>query len=76
MKKYPIIHIKSPHPAFSWNDGLFAIISEEDGILNMCKINDSGQPQRFDDYRFMITCTGSKNPGITKTSLFLITKTN
>ena len=35
MKQYEIIHLKSEMKSFSWNDGLFAIIKEENGILNM-----------------------------------------
>jgi len=74
MKKYPVIHIKSVHPSFSWNDGLFAIILKKDDELHMCKIDTLGRPELFDDGRFMITCTGCKNPGITKTDLFLTNK--
>ena len=69
MKTYPVIHLKSPLPSFSWNDGLFAIIKNEDGILHMCKIDKSGQPSLYDDGQMMITCTGENNTGITKTKL-------
>ena len=72
MKKYKVVHIKSELKSFSWNDGLFAVISKRNGILNLCKIEEDGKPQLFDDGRFMITCTGSGNKGITKTQLVLM----
>jgi hypothetical protein len=35
----------------------------------MCALDENGQPQLFDDGRFMITCTGKNNKGITRTNL-------
>lgn len=68
---YEIIHLKSELKSFSWNDGLFAIIEKKDGILNMCKIDNDGKPQTYEDGKLMITCTGEGNKGITKTALSL-----
>ena len=66
---YDVIHVESPLKSFSWADGLYIIISEEDTTLNMCALDEKGQPQLFDDGRFMITCTGKNNTGITRTNL-------
>lgn len=69
MKTYKVIHIISPHKSFSWNDGLFAIISKEKNILNLCKISDKGEPQLYDNGKPMITCTGAGNTGVKQTKL-------
>jgi hypothetical protein len=66
---FEVVHIESPLKSFSWADGLYIIISEEDNTLNMCALDEKGQPSLFDDGRFMITCTGKNNKGITRTNL-------
>ncbi len=69
--QYEVIYLKSELPSFSWNDGLFAIVEKADGLYRMCKLDATGQPQRNIDGGFMITCTGTGNKGIFKTSLKL-----
>ena len=64
-----VIYMKSREKSFSWADGLYIIVSETADTLNMCKIDEDGQPELFDDGRFMITCTGKGNLGISKTNL-------
>jgi hypothetical protein len=64
-----VIHVKSPLKSFSWADGLYIIVSEIEDTLNMCALDENGQPQLFDDGRFTITCTGKNNKGITRTNL-------
>lgn len=65
-----IIHVESPLKSFSWADGLYIMVSETaDGTLNMCALDEKGQPALFDDGRFMITCTGKNNKGISRTNL-------
>ena len=74
MKKkkwYPVIHIQSQEKSFSWNDGLFIVVNQTDDIYELCKIDD-GQPQLYDDGKFMIACTGIGNKGITKTKLVFV----
>lgn len=66
---FEVIHMKCELPSFSWNDGLFFIVKEEDETLHMCKLDKDGQPELFEDGRFMITCTSKNNKGITKTNL-------
>jgi hypothetical protein len=65
------VHIDFEHPSFNWGNGLYAIISEEGDILNMCRINNHGQPEKSIDGELSITCTGKGNKGITVTNLFL-----
>jgi hypothetical protein len=64
-----VIYIKSELKSFSWADGLYIIISEENTTLSMCALDEIGQPELFDDGRFMITCTGKDNKGIIRTNL-------
>ena len=66
---YDVIHMESPHKSFSWADGLYIVVKIEDDTIHMCALDDKGQPQLFDDGRFMLTCTGKNNTGITKTNL-------
>ncbi len=72
VKKYKVIHIDYESKSFQWNNGLFAIISEQSNILNMCKLNEKGQPQLNDDGSLMITCTSARNKGITETNLIFV----
>lgn len=69
MKTYKVISLKSELKSFSWNDGLFIVTNNEDGVIKLCKLQSNGQPERFDDGRLMITCTGSNNDGISQTNL-------
>ena len=64
-----IIHVENPSISFSWADGLYIIVSEVEDTLNMCALDEKGQPQLYNDGRFMISCTGKNNKGITKTKL-------
>ncbi|MFA5207478.1 MAG: hypothetical protein WC428_02360 [Candidatus Paceibacterota bacterium] len=66
---YDVIHVESEHKSFSWANGLYIVIKIEDDTINMCALDEKGQPHLFDDGRFMITCTGVNNTGITKTNL-------
>ena len=71
-KSYPVIYLQSSLKSFSWNDGLFIVINQTDDIYELCKLNDNGQPQLYDDGRFMIACTGIGNKGITITKTKLV----
>lgn len=68
VEHYKVVYINYESKSFQWNNGLFAIISKKDNILNMCKIVD-GKPQVNDDGTLMITCTGAGNRGIIETNL-------
>lgn len=70
MKEYKVIYIDFPLPSFKWGNGLYAIINEVDGILEMSRL-DNGIPERFKDGRFMLTMTSKNNTGITNTDLIL-----
>ena len=63
-----IIYVDFKHPSFNWGNGLYIIAKEVNGELYMCKLNN-GQPELDGNGKFMISCTGSKNKGITKTNL-------
>ena len=43
-----IIHMESELKSFSWADGLYIIVSETEDTLNMCALNEKGQPELFD----------------------------
>ena len=52
MTKYlDIIHLKSELKSFQWNDGLFILVKETEDTFEMCKLDDLGEPQLFDDGR-------------------------
>ncbi len=72
MKQYKVISFKSPSKSFSWNDGLFAVLKEEGDVISMVKIEDNGQPQTYDDGRFMITEISKRNTGVSATSLVFV----
>jgi len=63
MKNYKVIYIDFPSKSFKWENGLFAVISENkrEGMLNICKIDVFGKPQLFSDGTIMTSCTGSNN---------------
>lgn len=63
MKAYPIIHLTSPSPSFSWNDGLFAVIKKnKDKTLALCKINKQGEPQLLESGEPLTTIVGVNKP--------------
>lgn len=70
---YDIVNVQITHPSFSWNNGLFAVISrdESQGVFNLCKIGENFEPDVFDDNRPMITCTGLGNKEVYTTSVKL-----
>ena len=68
MKEYEVIYIEFELKSFQWSNGYYFIIKEEDGVCEMCKL-EKGEPQRYDDGRYMICCTGSGNKGIQRTNL-------
>ena len=69
MKNYKVIYIDFPSMSFKWENGLFAVISELDGLLTLCKINQLGKPQLYEDGTMMTCTTGSNNKGIKQTEL-------
>lgn len=69
MKTYKVIYLKSQLKSFSWNDGLFALYKEIEGIVHLAKIRDDGSIQRDNDGNLNITCTGVNNASIKKTQL-------
>ena len=72
VKSYDIVNVQLTHPSFSWANGFYAVIEKTEYELRMCQIDKKGNPHLFDDGRFMITCTGSKNPEVFQTSLKLL----
>ena len=71
VKSYDIVNVQLTHPSFRWANGFYAVIEKTENELRMCQIDKEGNPHLFDDGRFMITCTGSKNPEVFPTSLKL-----
>lgn len=72
VKSYDIVNVQLTHPSFSWANGFYAVIEKTENESRMCQIDKKGNPHLFDDGRFMITCTGSKNPEVFQTSLKLL----
>jgi len=68
---YDIVNVKLSHPSFSWGNGFYAVIAKNETELRMCKIDEDGNPELFEDGKFMITGTGINNPEIYPTSLKL-----
>jgi len=71
MKKYKVIYLKSELISFSWNDGLFAIYKEKDGIYHLWKIKEDGSPSVYEDGTPNLYCTSVTNKGIKDTLLTL-----
>lgn len=71
-KTYRVISLKMELKSFQWANGLYIVVgkNKEDGVYDLCQLNDDGKPSRFDDGRFMTSCTGLKNKGVIKTNLF------
>ena len=70
FKEYEVIHISFEQKSFQWANGLYIILDKrKDGTLEMCSLGRDGKPSLFDDGRFMTSCTGDKNKGISKTNL-------
>ncbi len=70
MKPGDIILYINTHPSFSWNNGLYIIISLTNTEVNMCKLNKLGKPTLFDDGRYMVSTTSYiNNSFITTTKL-------
>jgi hypothetical protein len=63
-----VINLKSEFESFSWNDGLFAIYKEVEGIIHLWKISD-GKLSFYEDGRPNITCTGINNKSIIPTDM-------
>ena len=68
-KKYPVIHITFSHPSFAWGPGMYIVLAKRDGEMKMCRLHKDGTAELFQDGRYMITCTGTKHKGVTKTNL-------
>ena len=71
MTNYKIFYLKSEQPSFKWNDGLFALLKQEDNILSLCKINKQGKPERYDNGELSVTCVTIGNKGLSETNLTL-----
>lgn len=72
VKYYDVVNVKLTHPLFSWVNGFYAVIEKTETELRLCQIDENGNPQLFDDGKFMIGCTGVKNPEVIPTSLKLL----
>lgn len=68
MKTLKVINLISESQSFRWNDGLFAVYKEVDGIVHLWKIKD-GKLEWYEDGTPKITCTGINNKGIIPTDL-------
>jgi hypothetical protein len=65
-----VVSIKFELKSFSWADGLYIVLKVDENTLWGCRLEENGQPQKFDDGRYMSMCTGVNNKGITKTRLY------
>lgn len=72
VNSYDVVNVQLTHPSFSWANGFYAVIEKTENELRMCQIDEKGNPHLFDDGRFMITCTSSKNTEVFPTSLKLL----
>ena len=72
MSKYTkgqVIHISFPHKSFSWADGLYVFLKQNESELHIVNIKKDGSIPLFDTGKIMYSCTGINNPGITTTNL-------
>lgn len=68
MKNLKVIFLKSEFKSYAWNDGLFAVYLEENGVLHLWKIKE-GRLDRYDDDTPNIVCTSVNNKGVRPTDL-------
>jgi hypothetical protein len=68
-----VVYIRFSLPSFYWGSGLYAIIEKDGNHLKLCRINEFGQPELYEDGRPMITGTSidEEYKKITKTKLFI-----
>jgi hypothetical protein len=71
MAQLKVINLKSTLPSFSWQDGLYAVQKEVDGILHLWKIKD-GKLDNYENAKPNILCTSVRNEGLHETDLFIM----
>jgi hypothetical protein len=66
-----IVYINFNHPSFNWGNGLYIVVSKDydQGIYNLCRLDENGEPELDHKGDFSISCTGLKNKGIKMTNL-------
>lgn len=72
MNKYVIgnvYNLQLTHKSFSWRNGLFICLKTDTDIIWGCSLDEQGNPQKFEDGRYMSFCTGINNPEIFPTKL-------
>lgn len=71
MKEYKVVYIDFPSPSFKWANGLHFVYSDDGVTLEIGKLNQDGTIKYFEDGLPMLSVTGSSNPGIVETNLFI-----
>lgn len=71
MERGNIVLYKTDHKSHSWQNGLYIVLDRNmrKNELSICKIDEEGKPDKFDDGRFMRSVTSCNNPDITDTDL-------
>lgn len=49
-----IAYVEFNDESFSWNDGLFIVMEEDESTYDLCKLSKWGKPNAFDDGRFIL----------------------
>lgn len=63
-----ILNSYTDHGSFSWTNGNYVVLKVDDDTLWMAKLeNGFKDPQKFDDGRYMASCTGKNNTGLSRT---------
>ncbi len=65
-----VYFLELSHRSLSWNNGLFICLKTDEDIVWGCKLDKKGNPDKFDDGRYMSFCIGITNPEIKETNLF------
>ena len=69
-----IVYIDFDHNSFNWANGLYIVVRVTDYEYNLCRLNEKGEPELYDDGKYMISCTGVNNTGVKKTNLVYLDK--
>ena len=69
MKPGDVIYYNTDMPSFSWNNGLKIVLDVNEDEVRLCTIDKDGQPQKYDDGRYMCCVTSVVNPYIFPTKL-------
>ncbi len=74
MERLKVVILDIKNTSFSWNNGLFGILKEEDGVLHLWKIKEGKLSYYDDGVTKNICCTGVNNVDVIPTDMEILVK--